>query len=293
MKLFKKRIIFQMIRVAFILFCFLTSLLSVSQVVIQGKIFHKGKKLKGAKISALSTVKLFSPIRSSGSGDFEIETKGKGDQLLISKKGYISKTILINGSKPITVSLEKAPRKKLKLFSGVKRTGCPPSNPYCACCFIKGTKILLNNGLEKNIEQIKPGDLILNTNLENFKVQTDTVYAIDSVIHNNLIELVLQNEVVITSTTDHPYYVQGKGWCSFDAKSTMTNYGIKTQELKWNDYCYVYFNSHLIRTKIHSIRRIKETRMTYNISGLKNNSNYFANGILVSNEKEISQLTEK
>jgi len=39
----------------------------------------------------------------------------------------------------------------------------------------------------------------------------------------------------------------------------------------------------LILIEIEEIKESKESIITYNLTGLKNNTNYFANGILVSN----------
>lgn len=161
------------------------------------------------------------------------------------------------------------------------------------CCFSKGTKILLSDGTEKTIETIKTGDLILNVGLNTLGIQKDRVTGMDSVIHTNMIELALENNIRVKSTADHPYYIEGKGWCSFDPKNTYANYGITARVLKTGDLCLVYSNGSLSRVMIRAIRPIKGPIMTYNISGLAHEANYFANGILVSNETETGHITKK
>jgi hypothetical protein len=269
---------------------FLSHFFSVvfSQTLIKGKVLCNGKTVKGAKISALSTKDLFNPIESNKAGGFEIEVKGSGDQLTISKKGYLTKNIMLNTTNTITVNLEKNPNAKSSRSSKRSIKYCCPN-----CCFSSGTKICLVNGLEKNIESIKPGDQILNVNLANFSLQTDKVTQIDSVIHNNLIVIELENKTTIKSTNDHPYFVKDKGWCAVNFKSTFTNYGINARVLKAGDKLTVYANGQLQQVVIKSIKHIKESIMTYNISGLSQQANYFANGILVSNENENGKLSTK
>lgn len=266
---------------------------STAQVIINGKVLCNGKKVRDVTISARSTATLFLPAQTGRSGTFEIETSGRGDQLSISKKGYIPQTIAIVDERHLVINLKKAPRRKIELFKGNGKSKCPPGNPLCACCFYKGTRILLKDGQEKKIEQLKPGDLILNTNLKDFTVRVDTVFAIDSVIHDNLIKITLENKVTITSTTDHPYFVEGKGWCSFDKNLTTANYSFQVKDLRVGDRCLAYSEGKLKPLTIVRITPLNQSGMTYNISGLYNQSNYFANGILVSNEKEVSPLSEK
>lgn|GEM_PF-3480859 len=166
-------------------------------------------------------------------------------------------------------------------------------NPLSRCCFTKGTKILLSDGTQKNIEAIQPGDLILNVSRENYNIDEDCVMRIDSVIHGDLAELELANGIMIRSTRDHPYLIEGKGWCSLDPRSSYKNYGISALEIKTGDRCLVYTNGQLIPIVIRAIRQVKETLITYNIGGLKYNSSYFANRILVSNETLVDDVSKK
>jgi hypothetical protein len=159
------------------------------------------------------------------------------------------------------------------------------------CCFSRGTKICLSDGSVKNIENIKPGDFILNVNPDNFMLRRDSVTLIDSVLHRHLVQLELEDGTLIRSTGDHPYYIDGKGWCSADTKNTYANYGIPAQQLKSGDCCLRYVQGNLKRVLIRSITSCRGTEMTYNLSGLAHGNSYLANGILVSNENEAGRLT--
>jgi hypothetical protein len=166
-----------------------------------------------------------------------------------------------------------------------------PNRLVGGCCFSRGTKICLNDGSVKNIESIKPGDLILSVSSDGFTLRRDSVTLIDSVQHRHLVQLELEDGTLIKSTGDHPYYIDGKGWCSADTQNTYANYGIPAQELKAGDYCLRYAQGDLKRVLIRSISPCKGTEMTYNLSGLAHGNSYLANGILVSNENAAGRLT--
>ena len=69
-------------------------------------------------------------------------------------------------------------------------------------CFIKGTKILLADGREVSIENIKPGDNIINS-----KGNIDTVINTTKIISNNNL---LKINDSITCTENHQFYVVNK-----------------------------------------------------------------------------------
>ena len=52
------------------------------------------------------------------------------------------------------------------------------------------------------------------------------------------------------------------------------------------DTCYKYQDAKLIEVQVKDIKEKSGAVMTYNISQLERNKTYFANGILVSNEKD-------
>lgn len=144
----------------------------------------------------------------------------------------------------------------------------------------------MKNGTQKNIETLKPGDLVMTANLSDFSLHSDTVRVIDSVVHHQLVELQLENGTTVTSTTDHPYYVCGKGWSSTDPELTSSNYGIRARKLQKGDSVKVYEEGKLANKKINALKYTEKETITYNISGLRSHNNYLANGILVSTEKE-------
>jgi len=151
-------------------------------------------------------------------------------------------------------------------------------------CFSSGTQITMKNNLVKPIEKLREGDTILSVNMKSMIVEEDIVQQINSPKHNNLIKLIFSDSTTIFNTSDHPYFVKGKGWCSFKPKETLQKYKLNTKQLEEGDMCLKFLNSKLREVQLKSIIEIKGEFQTYNLTLLKKNNNYFANGILVGNE---------
>ena len=155
---------------------------------------------------------------------------------------------------------------------------------YILFCFSKGTQIMQYDGSIKPIDKIRIDDKILSINLSTMELEEDIVQKVDSVIHNDMVTIVFNDMTTNSNTSDHPYLVKGKGWSSFKPKITLDKYKIRTSQLQIGDTCFKYKNDKLEEVYIKSITEKTESRITYNISSLKKNKSYFANGILVSNE---------
>ncbi len=115
-------------------------------------------------------------------------------------------------------------------------------------------------------------------------MEINSVLHIATPVHHKLVKVKFSNEEEITSTEDHPYYVKGKGWCSFNPKQTLENYGIKTEQLNTNDVCFTNNGNKLKKVKVVQIVPFEKFIKTYNFTGIANSNNYFVNGILVNNE---------
>jgi hypothetical protein len=157
---------------------------------------------------------------------------------------------------------------------------------YILFCFSKGTQIIQPEGSKKSIEKIEIGDKILTLNLSTMNVEEDIVQKVDSSIHNDMIKIVFNDSTTNYNTSDHPYFVKGKGWSSFSPMITRDKYRINTAQLQIGDTCFKYQNKELIEVIVKTLKEESKSTVTYNISSLKKNKNYFANGILVSNENK-------
>lgn len=152
-------------------------------------------------------------------------------------------------------------------------------------CFTRGTQIIQDDNHVKPIEKIKPGDKIISLNPNSMKIENDIVEQIDSVKHSDIVRISFNDRTTNDNTYDHPYYVKNKGWCSYKPSLTFQKYHLETKQLLIGDTCLKYKNNELIEVRINKITETSGEVMTYNISRLKVNKTFFANGILVSNEQ--------
>lgn len=150
-------------------------------------------------------------------------------------------------------------------------------------CFSKGTKVHLSSGKEKDIEKISVGDEILNFNSQTGNIEKAIVEKIAASYHSVVNKISFSNGSTLVSTTDHPYFVVGKGWASVNSKMTNENYNLNVQELVEGDICLSYRDDKTTEVIIEKIDTLIEDQKMYVISGGKNN-NFFANGIVVSDE---------
>jgi hypothetical protein len=151
-----------------------------------------------------------------------------------------------------------------------------------APCFIAGTEITLGSGDLKNIENVIEGDEVLTFNFDNDTIETNNVNNVYSKKVDKTVKYVFDNGTELQSTVDHPIYVIGKGWSSFENETSNKLYDIGGvskieigDEVKLND----------TSTKVVSTELIEAEEVVYNLRDIENNHNFFANGALVHNRK--------
>lgn len=135
-------------------------------------------------------------------------------------------------------------------------------------CFVAGTKINLANGTVKNIEDVKVGDKVVTFNEETRMNEPGIVGRLKEHSVGSVIRLTLDNEIVIKTTEEHPFYVVGKGW-------------VKAQDLQPLDTCLKIDGKEAI---ISTVEVLEETNTVYNLLNVSDNHNFYANGILVHNK---------
>ena len=151
-------------------------------------------------------------------------------------------------------------------------------------CFVGGSKVSMADGRFKIIESVQIGDSVLTYNFENQELEINPVLHVDAPVHHKLVKVVFSNRKEIVSTEDHPYYVKGKGWCSFNPQQTQKNYNIQAEQLEVSDYCFSIKMNKLRKVKILQIEALEKSVKTYNLTKIGNSNNYFVNGILVNTE---------
>ena len=150
-------------------------------------------------------------------------------------------------------------------------------------CFVSGTKITMEDGNEKNIEEICIDDVVLSYNEEKGIIEPKKVVNLNSPIHDDLVEYTLSNGTKIISTFDHPYYVNGLQLASYRPNWTNERYDLPTEviSIKVDDEFNLLNES---RVKIESILELDRVDTQTYIFSVDGNRNFYANGILVHNK---------
>jgi hypothetical protein len=149
-------------------------------------------------------------------------------------------------------------------------------------CFISGTQITMSDDTMKNIEDIKVDDSVKSWNEETNQIEDNIVTKLMSPIHDDIVKLTF-GDIVNGNTFDHPYYVKGKGWCSYRPEWTMERYDIgQIGQLETGDICYYNNDGELEEIKLSHIKEEWGEVQTY-VFQVENNT-FFANNILTHNK---------
>lgn len=150
-------------------------------------------------------------------------------------------------------------------------------------CFIAGTRVSMADGTEKNIEDIIIGEEVLSYNEETGVIEPKKVIKLNSPIHNDLVEYTLPNDHKITSTFDHPFYVNGLSLASYQPNFTNERYDLPSEvgQIKVGDLLNLVNKENVEILSIVELDRVDT--QTYIIS-VEDNRNFYANKILVHNK---------
>ena len=149
---------------------------------------------------------------------------------------------------------------------------CPPCLNFGGSqCFVAGTEITLSNGDIKNIEDVVVGEEVLTYNEESGVNENGVVGDLKQHEVHSVIRLTLDNENIIITTQEHPFFVEGKAW-------------VKAGELQPLDVCKKVDGSESL---ISTVEVLEETHTVYNLLSVSENHNFYANGILVHNKKQF------
>jgi intein/homing endonuclease len=150
-------------------------------------------------------------------------------------------------------------------------------------CFVPGTKITMEDGSEKNIEDISIDDVVLSYNEEKGIIESKKVLNLNSPIHDDLVEYTLSNGTKIISTYDHPYYVNGLQLASYKPNWTNERYDLPTEviSIKAGDRVNLIDKETAVIESILELDRVETQTYIFSVEG---NRNFYANGILVHNK---------
>lgn len=151
-------------------------------------------------------------------------------------------------------------------------------------CFIAGTKVLMGDGSEKNIEDVIEGDEVLSFNESTLQNEVKKVIGLKTPIHNDLVKYEFANQTSITSTFDHPFYVGNLELASFAPFLTNKRYeiGKDVRQIKVGDLVYLPTNGS--KTAIKDIIELDSNDTQTYIITVEDNHNFYANNILVHNK---------
>lgn len=148
-------------------------------------------------------------------------------------------------------------------------------------CFVAGTKISMANGISKNVEDIKLGDIVVSHDLSIGQDDIATVVNIRTPKHNDIIEFIFSDGVSTKHSSDHPYYVEGKGWSSYKPSLTKNRYEIDTNSIEIGDTLKKITGENVT---LIDIKEIESEMVTTYSFGLDKNYTYYADKILVHNK---------
>lgn len=107
-------------------------------------------------------------------------------------------------------------------------TGLKNDGVTCKFCFPSGTKVTMADNTKKNIEDIKIGDSVSSFDLDSQEYRTNIVKNIYERDYDDiLIDIELEDGTIISTTPNHPFFVENKGWVEAKDLDTDTELVLK------------------------------------------------------------------
>tara|TARA_Y100000034_G_C6871387_1_gene397892 strand:- start:193 stop:1773 length:1581 start_codon:yes stop_codon:yes gene_type:complete len=161
-------------------------------------------------------------------------------------------------------------------------------------CFIAGTKVWMEDGTEKNIEDIEVGDVVLSYNRNNKSLTNETVTNLVTQEHlkeedDLTVQLWFDNGTFVHATIANPFIVEGKGVAAWDpdrGNRVHSWVGENFSQLEIGDTILFYDGNDLIKTKLEKAEVYYEQIRTYDIE-VENTKTFFANGVLTHNTSMV------
>lgn len=148
----------------------------------------------------------------------------------------------------------------------------------------KGTIVMLSDGIEISIEEIKEGDSLLAIDTENVAITVSKVISIQKENANNLHKIVIAdgNELILTPTQ---LVLTNNGWLSFDKTASKSIEKYKDFEVNnYNVDSNIYTINPQIQIRVAPIIEISEIKGNteiYRIELDNKHASFIANNIFV------------
>lgn len=152
------------------------------------------------------------------------------------------------------------------------------STPRC-CCFVAGTQITMADGSTKSIEDVAIGEIVVgkddahNTVLEFLRPTLGETGA----------TLMAFNGGKPFMASDHPVWIRGQGWKSYDPAMTYSKYSMTVDQYQVGD---IVETQDGVGFEIHSIEEYSDQdpdQIIYNFT-LDGNNTYIADNLVVHNK---------
>lgn len=149
-------------------------------------------------------------------------------------------------------------------------------------CFAKGTKIQLADNSIKYIEDLQVGDLVAYMDFDTKTLKSSKIEKTEKVIHHGLVTYRFESGLTITSTQDHPFKIDNKGWASLKPDKSKQYKGFENiDKIIIGDF-FITANG---TEKLVAIDFLEGEQETYTISKLSSGNNFIANGLIVGVEE--------
>jgi len=142
------------------------------------------------------------------------------------------------------------------------------------------------NGDLKEIKDVVIGDFVKTLDLKSNKTACNEVLDITEVIRGNLLRVEFNDLNIIKCTRNHPFYVKGKGWASFDPLGTKKVFGISVPKLLIGDICLMYDNGEIKEVEVKHLELYLERQRVFNLNTINKSSNYFVEKVLIYSGKK-------
>jgi hypothetical protein len=150
-------------------------------------------------------------------------------------------------------------------------------------CFVKGTKVMMADGTEKNIEDIVMGDIVVSFNESTLTNENKKVVGLKSPVHFDLVQYTFTDNTTLTCTFDHPLYKSDLELVSYVPEWTNSRYqiGKDVTKIKEGDLVKLSTNSFVA---LKEIKVLDPVAVDTFIITVEDNHNFYANNILVHNK---------
>lgn len=149
-----------------------------------------------------------------------------------------------------------------------------------APCFIAGTKVHIEEKGITNIEEVEVGDKVISYNHENDVVEYKLVTEVRIQENKEVVTYVFENGTKLTGTPDHPLFVLSKDYCSYNPVQTFEDSGLNVGQIAIGDEV-LHMDGYGVT--IEDIIEEKDNQTVYNLEGVADNHNFFADNFLAHN----------